>query len=73
MCSQGAYIMKDEMDSREEMIQKDFEKFDLYERFVISDLVKRGYSIEKAVELVINQVEGDYSQLSDVIKKYVKE
>ena len=65
--------MKDEMNSREEMIQKDFEKFDLYERFVISDLVKRGYSIEKAVELVINQVEGDYSQLSDVIKKYVKE
>jgi hypothetical protein len=49
-----------------------YRKFDLYEQFVVVDLMKRGHSFAKAVELVVNSVEGDESQLSEGIKSYVK-
>ena len=49
-----------------------FRKFDLYEQFTIADLMKRGHSFAKAVELVVNSVEGDETQLSEGIKNYIK-
>ena len=52
---------------------EDLKKFDRYEQFVIKDLMKRGNNIEDAIKIVINQTEGDYSQLSETIKKYIKQ
>ena len=49
-----------------------FRKFDLFEQYTIADLMKRGHSFAKAVELVVNSVEGDESQLSEGIKSYMK-
>ena len=50
-----------------------FRKFDLFEQYTIADLMKRGHSFAKAVELVVNSVEGDESQLSEGIKNYMKD
>ena len=52
---------------------KAYKTFDLYEQFLIGDLIKRGHSFEKAVELTVNSVEGDESQLSEGIKNYMKD
>jgi hypothetical protein len=49
-----------------------FRTFDLFEQFNIGKLMERGHSFEKAVELTVNCVEGDESQLSEGIKKYMK-
>ena len=49
-----------------------FRKFDLFEQYTIADLMKRGHSFAKAVELVVNSVEGDETQLSKGIKNYIK-
>jgi len=51
---------------------KAYKTFDLYEQFLIGDLLKRGHSFEKAVELTVNSVGGDESQLSKGIKNYMK-
>jgi hypothetical protein len=52
---------------------KAFKTFDLYEQFLISDLMKRGHSFENAVKVTVNSVEGDETQLSKGIKKYMKQ
>ena len=52
---------------------KAYKTFDLYEQFVIGDLMKRGQTFDNAVKLVVNMVEGDETQLSKGIKKYMKQ
>jgi len=61
-----AHNIKDALDV------KAFRTFDLFEQYTIADLIKRGHSFASAVNLVVNSVEGDETQLSEGIKKYVK-
>jgi hypothetical protein len=51
---------------------KAFKTFDLYEQFSIGDLVKRGNTFKDAVTAVFNSAEGDETQLSKGIKRYMK-
>lgn len=53
------------------VILRDFEKFDLFEQVSLVRMVERGHSLTKAVEVYINSVEGDYSQLSETMRQYV--
>lgn len=46
---------------------------DLYEQRVYSDLLRKGVSEERALQVLINTVEGDYSQLSDGLLNYAVE
>jgi len=53
-------------------ILKQINKFDPLEREYIKRSVKNGDSVLHGIRVVINTVEGDYSQLSDEAKKYIK-
>ena len=53
-------------------ILKDFENFDLFEQASLVSMVERGQSLTKAVEVYINSVEGDYSQLSAAMRRYAR-
>lgn len=46
---------------------------DLYEQRVYSDLLRKGVSEERSLQVLINTVEGDYSQLSDGLLNYAVE
>ena len=46
---------------------------DLYEQRVYSDLLRKGLAEKNALEVIINNVEGDYSQLSDGLLNYAVE
>jgi hypothetical protein len=54
------------------VILKDFENFDLFEQASLVSMVERGQSLTKAVEIYINSVEGDYSQLSAAMRRYAR-
>ncbi len=43
---------------------------DLYEQRLYADLLRKGLTEEKALEVIVNNVEGDYSQLSDGLLNY---
>lgn len=51
---------------------KDFQTFDLFEQFSIVEMVKRGQSFNNALQIYVNMVEGDGTQLSKNIKKACK-
>jgi hypothetical protein len=53
------------------VILRDFEKFDLFEQASLLRAIERGQTLTKAVEVYINSVEGDYSQLSKGMREYV--
>lgn len=48
------------------------DNLDAYEKKVLKDMNSRGISLEDALKILINQVEGDWSQLSDELKRYAK-
>ena len=47
----------------------DIEKLDAFEKFMFDDLSKR-MSKKEALQVIINNVEGDFSQLSEELEKY---
>ena len=46
-------------------------KLDMYEQSQIKSMISKGISEQKAIEILINSVDGDYSQLSDELRKAV--
>ena len=49
----------------------DINKLDNYENFVFNDMIKK-HSKETVIEILINNVEGDFTQLSPGLKKLAK-
>ena len=49
----------------------DTSKLDNYENFVFNDMIKK-HSKDTVIEILINNVEGDFTQLSPVLKKLAK-
>ena len=47
----------------------DTSKLDVYERMVYNDMIKKGLSKQEALTIIINQVEGDFSQLSPELRE----
>jgi len=47
-------------------------KLDLYEQQVYNDLTNKGIEPQRVLRLLINKVEGDYTQLSKGLLKYAK-
>lgn len=47
-------------------------KLDPYEQFVFKDLTSKGHAPDYALNVMINSVEGDHSQLSPGLKSYAK-
>ena len=47
-------------------------KLSLYEQHVYNDLTMKGIDHDRALRVLINSVEGDYTQLSRWLKKYAK-
>jgi len=55
-------------------LEKTLSGLDSFERRVFKELYKRNTSIKKSLEILINSVEGDVSQLSPALLRYaVKE
>ena len=48
-------------------------KLDHYEQHIYNDLTSKGIDHDRALRVLINSVEGDYSQLSKGLYKYGKE
>lgn len=48
-------------------------KLDLYEQKVFNDLTAKGTAPERVLNVLINSVEGDYTQLSAGLLAYGKE
>lgn len=47
--------------------------FDAYEKMIINKLLHEGKtSFDEAVDIVVNSCDGDRSQLSDGLKRYLK-
>ena len=56
--------------TKETTIKRTFQDFnpddlDIFERMQYEDLLSKGMSKENVLQILINNVEGDYSQLSD--------
>ena len=56
--------------TKETPIKRTFQDFnpddlDIFERMQYEDLLSKGMSKENVLQILINNVEGDYSQLSD--------
>ena len=49
----------------------DITKFDPYERQVLTDLVSGGRTLREAIQICIDNVEGDWSQLSGYMKRFI--
>ena len=45
---------------------------DEYETFIYRDMKNKGLSHENSLQIIINQVEGDYSQLSPKLSRIAK-
>lgn len=55
----------------EDLKNFDIENLDLYERMVYDDLIKN-ISKENALQVIINNVEGDLTQLSEELSQIAK-
>jgi hypothetical protein len=51
-------------------MQNTLPKLDPYEQKVFNDLTSKGMESERALKVLINNVEGDYSQLSKGLLDY---
>jgi hypothetical protein len=56
----------------DKVYEVDIDKLDMYERMKFDDLINRGISKEDTINVLINDIDGDYSQLSPELNKYVK-
>lgn len=78
----GGYLIGSAMKSEEYAkggtIQDKIDKFkvsdlDMYEEFVYNDMIKKGRTKTEALMILINNVEGDFSQLSPKLRKIALE
>lgn len=54
------------------LITETVKNLDTFEKMVYIQSIKSGATPEKALEVLVNTVEGDVSQLSPALKKYAK-
>lgn len=61
-----------EMKNNGKIVLKNAIQLDDFEKRVYDDMIKRGISSDKALEILVNEVEGDWSQLSPGLKAWAK-
>ena len=59
--------------TRNKLTDFDLNDLDLFERMQFTDLTSKGLTKENALQILINSVEGDHSQLSDELGEIARE
>jgi hypothetical protein len=59
--------------TRNKLTDFDINDLDAFERMQFTDLTSKGLTKENALQVLINSVEGDYSQLSDELGEIAME
>ena len=65
--------MTKQITNRNKFIDFNVDNLDTYERMVYDDLISRVNDKESALKILINSVEGDYSQLSDELAELAEQ
>jgi len=66
----GEFNMFNKLTPENELIQNTVKNLDDFEDMTYNQYIKQGMTPEKALEILVNTVEGDTSQLSSALKKY---